>query len=38
LFISTFADVTFFGSDLPGNEVQVTGTMSVSFSDYADPE
>ncbi|RPI51534.1 MAG: hypothetical protein EHM55_18695 [Acidobacteria bacterium] len=38
LFISTFADVTFFGSDLAGNEVQVTGTMSVSFSDYADPE
>ncbi len=38
LFITTFADVTFFGADLAGNEVQVTGTMNVSFSDYADPE
>jgi hypothetical protein len=38
LFISTIADVTFFGSDVAGNDVQVSGTMSVSFSDYADPE
>jgi hypothetical protein len=38
LFISTFARVTFFGADLAGNEIQVEGTMSVSFADYADPE
>jgi hypothetical protein len=38
LFISTLADVTFYGSDLAGNEIQATGTISVSFSDYADPE
>jgi hypothetical protein len=38
LFISSIAYVTFYGSDLAGNEIQVTGTISVSFSDYADPE
>ena len=37
LFISTFADITFYGQDLAGNEIQVTGTLNVSFSDYADP-
>jgi hypothetical protein len=38
LFISTLADVTFYGTDVAGNDVQVMGTMSVSFSDYADPD
>jgi hypothetical protein len=38
VFISTIAEVTFFGEDLSGNAIQATGTMSVSFSDYADPE
>ena len=38
LFISTIAEITFFGADQAGNSVQVKGTMSVSFSDYADPE
>jgi hypothetical protein len=38
LFISTIAEVTFFGTDAAGNEVQATGTMSVSFGDYGDPE
>ena len=38
LFISTVADVTFYGADLAGNEIQAKGTISVSFSDYADPE
>ena len=37
-FISTVADVTFYGADLAGNEIQAKGTISVSFSDYADPE
>ena len=38
LFISTVAEVTFYGTDLTGNDVQATGTISVSFSDYADPQ
>ena len=38
LFITTIAEVTFYGSDLAGNDVQATGTINVSFSDYADPE
>jgi len=37
LFISTIAEITFYGSDLAGNEVQATGSISVSFGDYADP-
>jgi hypothetical protein len=37
LFISTIAEITFYGSDLSGNEIQATGTISVSFGDYADP-
>jgi hypothetical protein len=38
IFISTIAEITFYGADLAGNEVQATGTISVSFGDYADPE
>ena len=38
LFISTIAEIIFFGADQVGNAVQVRGTISVSFSDYADPE
>jgi hypothetical protein len=38
LFISTIAEITFYGRDQVGNDVQATGTLSVSFSDYADPE
>jgi hypothetical protein len=38
LFISTIAEVTFYGTDAVGNEIQTTGTMTVSFGDYADPE
>lgn len=37
LFISTIAEVTFYGVDTVGNAVQAKGTISVSFSDYADP-
>ena len=36
--ISTIAEITFYGADLAGNDVQVTGTINVSFGDYADPE
>ena len=38
MFISTSAEVTFYGADMAGNAVQANGTISVSFSDYADPE
>lgn len=38
LFISTIAEITFYGSDQVGNGVQAKGTISVSFSDYADPD
>ena len=38
LFIATIAEITFYGADLVGNQIQATGTISVSFSDYGDPE
>jgi hypothetical protein len=38
LAIATLADVTFYGRDQAGNEVNVTGTISVNFADWADPE
>lgn len=37
LFISTIAQITFYGTDQAGNAVQAKGTINVSFSDYADP-
>ena len=36
--ISTLADITFYGADQAGNEVTVTGTMSVTFGDFGDPQ
>ena len=38
LFITTIAEVTFFGSDAYGNDVQAKGNFTVNFSDFADPE
>jgi hypothetical protein len=38
LVISTIADVTFFGFDQTGTPVQVTGSISVNFADWADPQ
>ena len=38
LIISTIAEITFFGRDQVGNEVVATGTLSVNFADFADPE
>jgi hypothetical protein len=35
-FISTIAEVTFYGHDQNGNEVSVTGRMDVQFGDFAD--
>jgi hypothetical protein len=37
-FINTIAQVTFFGRDQAGNDVQVTGSIQVNFADFADPE
>lgn len=38
LIISTIAEITFFGRDQAGNEVTASGTLSVNFADFADPE
>ena len=37
IFISTIAEITFYGSDLAGNDMQATGTISVSFGDLRRP-
>jgi len=36
VFISTIAEVTFYGRDQNGNEVAVTGRIDVQFADFAD--
>jgi hypothetical protein len=36
--ISTVADVTFYGRDQTGNDVSVTGAISVNFADWGDPD
>lgn len=38
LIISTIADVTFFGKDQTGRDATVTGSISVNFADWADPD
>lgn len=38
VFISTIAEITFYGADAMGNAIQAAGKISVSFGDYADPE
>ena len=38
VIISTIAEITFYGRDQVGNEVVATGTMSVNFGDFADPQ
>lgn len=35
-FISTIAEITFYGHDQNGNEVSVTGRIDVQFGDFAD--
>jgi hypothetical protein len=37
VFISTIAEITFYGADQVGNAVQAKATINVSFADYADP-
>lgn len=38
LYISTLAEITFYGRDQAGNEVSVTGTITINFADWGDPE
>jgi len=37
-FISTIAEVTFYGRDQAGNEVSITGSIDVQFADFGDDE
>ena len=37
LFISTIAEVTFYGRDQAGNDVSAVGTINVEFGNFADP-
>lgn len=34
--ITTIAEVTFYGRDLVGNEIQATGTIQIDFGNFAD--
>jgi hypothetical protein len=36
--ISTIADVTFYGQDLAGNAFAETGSISINFANWGDPE
>ena len=36
--INTIAHVTFYGKDVAGNDIQATGTISVNFADWGDPD
>jgi hypothetical protein len=35
-FISTIAQVTFYGTDQVGNAISVTGQIQVDFADFGD--
>jgi hypothetical protein len=37
-FISTIAEITFYGHDQNGNEMVATGSMDVQFGDFADEQ
>lgn len=37
-FIATIAEITFYGHDQAGNTVTATGSLSVTFGNFADPE
>jgi hypothetical protein len=37
VIISTVAEITFYGRDQAGNDVSVTGRISVDFGDFGDP-
>ena len=37
IIIAAIANVTFYGRDLAGNDVQATASISVNFADFGDP-
>lgn len=37
ILIATIAEITFYGRDQNGNDVSVTGMMSINFGDWGDP-
>jgi hypothetical protein len=37
-FLNVIAEVTFYGRDQAGHGVEATGSISINFADYADPE
>jgi hypothetical protein len=37
VIISTIAEITFYGQDQTGHEVQVTGRILVDFGNFGDP-
>lgn len=36
--ISTIAEITFYGRDQAGNDVEATANLTVNFGDFADPQ
>jgi hypothetical protein len=38
VLISTIADVTFYGRDQAGNDVQASGSIGITFGNFGDPE
>ena len=36
--ISTIATVTFYGHDMAGNQITVSGRIGIDFGDFADPQ
>jgi hypothetical protein len=36
--VTTIADVTFYGRDLAGNDVQATGKIQIDFGNFGDPD
>jgi hypothetical protein len=34
--ITTIAEVTFYGQDLVGNDISVTGTIQIDFGNFGD--
>ena len=35
--LTVIAEITFYGRDQAGNEVSVTGSVSINFADFGDP-
>ena len=38
VIISTIAEITFYGRDVTGNEVAVTGNIGIAFGNFGDPD